>query len=111
MTRPGRRPIVDPYRSRKHISLLIPEREHAELVKGCERLQIAISELIRRAIRAYLVATMDYYYVRKESGELIPPGSEPGFTDFKVARAVAVEHCGQVIQRRWVPVGEEVTTA
>lgn len=105
----GRHPHAMPGLMR-HYCLMISERDHRELMACAERLNKPMSEIVRQAIKAYLMTTLAYYYVKTPDGAFIPPANEPGFNEFEAARLVAVQQGGEIVQRYWEPICESVLT-
>ena len=95
------RPAIDPIR--RHIGMTVPESDYQELMQAANRMGLRMAEVIRRSIKAYLLSTLAYYYVRLEGGQYMPPAADPGFLNFEEARKVAALKHGIVVQRRWEP--------
>jgi hypothetical protein len=103
----GRPPIFkEGYRE---LHFKISAREHEALLNLATLEESTISGVARRAIRAYILGSLRFYYV-KVGRVYIPPVTEPGFANFDEARKVAAEKGGEVVQRTWAVIdpNEEV---
>lgn len=87
----------------KHLSILLSERQYQALKNTADRQETSMTAVARKAVMSYVLGSTAYFYVRLDDDVLIPPVTEPGFIDFGVAKAIAVERRGQVFIRDWQP--------